>query len=726
MPFGSAIPMHLADVSLRSLCLAAAAGAAIRLLRVRSPAGRHAVWTLTAAAMLLMAVLQPLFPPLPLRVLAPAERAAPTALAPAAPELAAVVLPAPASAPATPPHRAPIDWRQAAAAIYGAGLLAFAALLASGYVFTRRLVRTSRQVDCLAADNVFESTWIAVPMTVGLVRPKILLPSGWREWPAEKLAAVMAHERTHIDRADWAVAVLAGINRCLFWFHPLAWWLERRLATLAEQACDDEALRETGRRECYAETLLDMIAAVRSGRGRLIWEAMAMARTAEVRTRIERILDETREIPRGWTRARWMAVTACTLPLVYLAVAVQVTPAQEVRLAPETVVQEEQTAPASQIAPDSKSVQPLSQTKEAPPKPEPAPAAEPQESAQPEPTKPESAASPEPQKPVRKDVPGIDMERRLIQRVEPVYPPEAMEAGIQGDVIFETVIGADGHVKSAHPVSGNPRLRAAAQQAVLQYLYRPEPGNGETGTEIESTATVVFRLPVSGTAVPAGRGGSLTPAMLLYRRNPVYPKEAQQMGVKGTVELMAIIGTDGRVKSVHTIGGPEALQQAATDAVTQWVYQPTLLNGVPVENETRISINFASDVVQPNVNRSPQPAPVEAGAATGDAAEVRLRGSETPAPPPSPGSSKPAVLIHHVPPEMPEMARQMGVTGTVELLATIGTDGHVKNVKVLKGPQILQKPAKDAVMQWVYKPTIVDGVPVENETHISINFAQSR
>jgi beta-lactamase regulating signal transducer with metallopeptidase domain len=47
----------------------------------------------------------------------------------------------------------------------------------------------------------------------------------------------------HVRRADWAIAMLEGLNRRLFWFHPLAWWVERQLASLAEQACDDAALR---------------------------------------------------------------------------------------------------------------------------------------------------------------------------------------------------------------------------------------------------------------------------------------------------------------------------------------------------------------------------------------------------------------------------------------------------------------------------------------------------
>jgi len=90
-------------------------------------------------------------------------------------------------------------------------------------------------------------------------------------------------------------------------------------------------------------------------------------------------------------------------------------------------------------------------------------------------------------------------------------------------------------------------------------------------------------------------GGQISPAELVYRRNPEYPKIAQQMGVKGVVELMATIGADGKVKGVRVLKGPAMLQKAAQEAVMQWVYKPTLLNGIPVENETHISINFSSD-----------------------------------------------------------------------------------------------------------------------------------
>jgi hypothetical protein len=280
--------------------------------------------------MLALAALAPLLPSLPVRVLGAAGGDG----------AAAVAIPLPAAAtPSTAAHSAPIpapvrwDWRDALAAAYGLGVLLFLGRLAFGYQFTRRLVRAARP-----AGDVLVSSWISVPMTAGWLRPKILLPEGWESWEQDKLDAVLAHERTHVRRADWLIAMLAGLNRSIFWFHPLAWWLERRLAALAEQACDDAALLEVAHAP-YAAALLDMAAAVKTAQGRLIWEAMAMAKAAEVKQRIERILDETRQIPRGVTRARWVALAACSVPLVWLASVAQLERAEAQEQTPPAILE---------------------------------------------------------------------------------------------------------------------------------------------------------------------------------------------------------------------------------------------------------------------------------------------------------------------------------------------------------------------------------------------------
>jgi TonB family protein len=311
MQLSTAILSFLASVALRSLVLFAVA--ALALVRVKSAAGRHAVWTVVLLGMLLLPVIEPALPPLPIRVLKPVPAAAMSL-----PELPPVAASAPAPAPRLAP-RPQYTWRDVAAALYALVALILLARLAVSYFFTRRLLGSALHVEA----DLYESTWISVPMTAGR---KILLPTDWRAWDAAKLDAVLAHERTHVRRADWAIALAAGVARSIYWFHPLAWWLERRLASLAEHACDDAALLEVPPAP-YAQALLDMASAVKTAQGRLMWEAMAMAKAAEVQKRIERALDESREIPKPFTSRRWMALAACAVPVLWLAAVAQLAPA---------------------------------------------------------------------------------------------------------------------------------------------------------------------------------------------------------------------------------------------------------------------------------------------------------------------------------------------------------------------------------------------------------------
>jgi len=84
----------------------------------------------------------------------------------------------------------------------------------------------------------------------------------------------------------------------------------------------------------------------------------------------------------------------------------------------------------------------------------------------------------------------------------------------------------------------------------------------------------------------------LESARLIHRPRPDYPLLAKLAHVQGTVRLEAIIGTDGRIQNLKVIGGHPLLVNAALQAVAQWRYQPTLLNGEPVEVQTEIDVNF--------------------------------------------------------------------------------------------------------------------------------------
>jgi uncharacterized protein (TIGR03435 family) len=218
----------------------------------------------------------------------------------------------PTAAVETP--RIKIDWVEIG---YAGIALAFLVRFAVGAFLVRRLIARSR-----VADGFRESERIAVPLTVGWLRPQILLPMEWREWDRAKLDAVLAHEGAHARRHDGLIGAVATVNQCVFWFHPLAWWLERRLAYLAELACDEACVATVGDRESYARLLVEMSQVVDGSSGRLRGHALTMAAGSHIGKRIDSILKEGRTFSPGLSWTGWAAIAVCGLPLIWGAGAV--------------------------------------------------------------------------------------------------------------------------------------------------------------------------------------------------------------------------------------------------------------------------------------------------------------------------------------------------------------------------------------------------------------------
>jgi protein TonB len=87
-------------------------------------------------------------------------------------------------------------------------------------------------------------------------------------------------------------------------------------------------------------------------------------------------------------------------------------------------------------------------------------------------------------------------------------------------------------------------------------------------------------------------GGNVQAAKLVRQPKPLYPPLAKQARIQGTVRFQAIIGKDGTIQNLQLVSGHPLLVPSATEAVKQWVYQPTQLNGEPVEVVTQIDVNF--------------------------------------------------------------------------------------------------------------------------------------
>ena len=98
-------------------------------------------------------------------------------------------------------------------------------------------------------------------------------------------------------------------------------------------------------------------------------------------------------------------------------------------------------------------------------------------------------------------------------------------------------------------------------------------------------------MPTSGIRI----GSAVQEQKLLNRVDPVYPALAQQARIQGIVKLNVVISKEGAVRNVSVISGHPLLIPPALDAVKQWTYQPTLLNGSPVDVTTEITVPFNLD-----------------------------------------------------------------------------------------------------------------------------------
>lgn len=302
----------LAATLVRPFALAAAAWLILRVFRVRHPASAHSVWTSVLIGMLLVPILSVISPQWRLLVL---PRRDASALAPRAEftpfgprdaepfvDVRASVKPvsqarervAPASAvrPDRAQKRGVFDspltpwidfvW------LYFAGLFAMIAYRVSGWALLRRLVSRS---TALREPWLRESGDILTPVAVGVLRPAVLLPSTWRDWSLDTRRAVLAHEFAHIRRNDALVSAFARFVKCVLWFHPLAWWVSRRVSDLAELACDEAVLQRTHDPAGYSRVLLAFADAVNRAGHRVALPGLAMASRSGMGRRIDQVFE---------------------------------------------------------------------------------------------------------------------------------------------------------------------------------------------------------------------------------------------------------------------------------------------------------------------------------------------------------------------------------------------------------------------------------------------------
>lgn len=195
-------------------------------------------------------------------------------------------------------------WAAGVVCVYTAGVVCMLTWLLVGIWKCLQLSRQSQTVELpsnCSVDSrtvVKESCEVAVPCTVGILHPVILLPADWREWDESLVEMAIIHESEHIHRGDSWLAILCSVNCAVHWFNPLSWRVRHRLTELAEKICDDRVIRETHQPLLYAERLVDMAARLTPNSSVYRALSFGMARAPLVEKRVLRIIDTSRELSR--------------------------------------------------------------------------------------------------------------------------------------------------------------------------------------------------------------------------------------------------------------------------------------------------------------------------------------------------------------------------------------------------------------------------------------------
>ncbi len=180
----------------------------------------------------------------------------------------------------------------------------------------------------------------------------------------------------------------------------------------------------------------------------------------------------------------------------------------------------------------------------------------------------------------------------LVYKAPVEYPAAMKDSGVECTVTVRIEIDKEGDVVNAYAVTGPNEFRDEALNSIRKWKFTKN-------TPSEATVEVNFRdEKKSGAASQESSptrirvGGNVQSAHLIKKVTPAYPSAAKQARIQGSVRLNVIIAADGSVSDVQVESGDPELTNAAVSAVRQWMYQPTLLNGNPVEVATVVDVNF--------------------------------------------------------------------------------------------------------------------------------------
>ena len=520
---------------------------------------------------------------------------------------------------------------------------------------------------------------IAGPVTFGWRDPVVLLPSRFPSLRTELREAILCHELLHVERRDWMFTVAEELVRAAFWFHPAIWWVLGEIQLAREQTVDQAVIEVTHAREPYVDALLAMAGAPDAVSGTLdLAPAPLFLRRRHLKQRVFGLLREARMSP--LSRARVVFTQAGAI--LTIAVACWL---------------------ASGVFPLSAAPQFVT------------------------------------------DAEGVTVDTggaKLIRRTPVQYPFEALQKGVQGEVVIQAAVDADGAMSDKTVVNCPPELCDAAVDSLPQWQFDRRQANTTRQIRIDfarpsgaAFSQAIDMSPQPGLARAVQLTQSLRPVAPGLMASPIV---AQQTWQPVPTFVSRTVWMDGTYVTLVSPNSTSAVGQTLNYvriAGLSMAESAQLSSRLPVHAGDVWSAAMASIVSQVVRDFNPQLEvdlvdfihPRTFSLWIGPALSSR---QPVVAMPPLPegvyaaggGVSPPAVLSKYDP-EYPDAARNAGISGAVTLSVVVAADGTPRNIQVI-GPLDpgLDQAALGALAKWHFRPGAKNGLPVSVQARVQMSF----
>lgn len=522
-----------------------------------------------------------------------------------------------------------ISWPTLALIVLTGGIALRLVSLGAGILRLRRYRDAAIPLDF--SDNPFDdlrralapeaeilfSHHVTSPVTFGVWNAVILLPDRFRDLGLHEQRSIVCHELIHVQRRDWGAAIAEELVRSIVWFHPAIWWLLGQIQLTREQVVDDAVIRHTGDPNRYLDALL-AIASFRLTAD--LAPAPLFLKKRHLRQRVETIVSGVTMTKRNLLFP--LAAALATLPVLItlaawqfpLRAAAEVAddPGVEVQLGTARILHrtgivypdEARTKHLSGIVVAKVTVDDKGEVNDVR-----VISNGPEQLNKPvvqsvlnwhfdldSPTAPRSfeigVRFNENQTPPSASVPN-PVWRRSPSSMFPItidsIDLDRLPSALHDKVSAANILHVGGVIESGPDIETLETSLRQIDDHLRLGLAIPESGQSKARISVVVAPTrTAAGMPPSSIRV----GGNVQSANLVNKVRPLYPPEAKQARIQGTVKFNVVIAADGTVKNIDVISGHPLLVQSALDAVKQWVYKPTLLNGNPVEVITVVDVNF--------------------------------------------------------------------------------------------------------------------------------------